>query len=92
MTTAIRLSIQEVVSDFESLLRMDATLSTHFDLEMSTEKDIDKYNSELRKLLNKYIPNNRTHLKCDDLTSFDVSLEMYGMLYENFKEIFYNLV
>lgn len=58
----------------------------------SSEKDIDKYNSELRKLLIKYIPNYRKHLKCDDLTSFDASLEMYGMLYENFKKIFYNLV
>ncbi len=58
----------------------------------SSENDIDKYNSELRKMLNKYIPNYRKHLKCDDLTSFDASLEMYGMLYENFKEIFYKLI
>nr|WP_294999711.1 hypothetical protein [uncultured Methanobrevibacter sp.] len=92
MNFKIQLSIQEIVSDFESLIRMDEKLKTRFDFEDCDGEDLLKYNDELTRLVKKYIPNYRKYLEVEDAESFEASLSIYEMLYENFKEIFYKLI
>ncbi len=92
MNFKIQLSIQEIVSDFESLVRMDEKLKTRFDFEDCDGEDLLKYNDELTRLVKKYIPNYRKYLEVEDAESFEASLSIYEMLYENFKEIFYKLI
>ena len=92
MDFTIQLSIQEIVKDFESLVRLDERLKSKLDLEECIEEDVCKYHKELTRLVKKYIPNYRKYLEVEDAESFEASLSIYEMLYENFKEIFYNLI
>ena len=92
MDFTIQLSIQEIVKDFESMLRLDERLKSKLDLEECTEEDVCKYHKELTRLVKKYIPNYTKHMDVEDDGSFEASLAIYEMLYGNFKEIFYHLV
>ena len=92
MDFTIKLSIQEIVEDFESMLRLDERLKSKLDLEECTEEDVCRYHDELTRLVKKYIPNYTKHMNVEDDGSFEASLAIYGMLYENFKEIFYRLI
>ena len=51
MDFTIQLSIQEIVKDFESLVRLDERLKSKLDLEECTEEDVCKYHKELTRLV-----------------------------------------
>ena len=92
----IRLTIQEIVNDFEALIRHDEHLDVQFDMNRAQDEDIDRFHSEMMALIEKYIPTYEKHLTekyySDDATTYDKALELYSMLYENFKEILCKLV
>lgn len=92
MTEKINLTIEEIVSDFEGLIRLDERLNLKLDSGNADKSDLEAYNSRLREIVQKYIPNYRKHLKCSEVKSYEASLEIYGMLYENFREIFSKLI
>lgn len=91
----IKLTIQEIVCDFESLLRHDERLVVHFDLEKADEDMIARFHDEMKAMAEKYIPNYEEQISEDYFTEksdYGRALILYGMLYENFKEIFNKLI
>lgn len=92
----IELSIQEMVKDFEEIVRYDERLGVLFDLEKASEKNINNFYKYMIFICKKYIPNYEDHLGDEyyspSSTEYDNALMLYELLYENFKEIFYNLV
>ena len=89
----IKLTIQEIVRDFETLVRYDERLDLKFDLKKANDKDIEKFYSEMLRITEKYIPNYQNHIDGSvDEVNYDNALKLYEMLYENFKEIFYKLI
>ena len=70
MSNKIKLTIQEIVDDFE-----------HNNLEM---------------MISKYLPNYKEKVPSEyfseDISSYEKALILYKPLYENFKEIFYQLI
>ena len=96
MTIKIQLSIQEIVSDFERMLRCHERLGAFFDFEKADNDEIIRFHDEMVELMDKYIPNYKQHLSeeyfNDKTPTFDRALELYGMLYRNFREMFYQLV
>lgn len=96
MTKKIKLSIQEVVCDFERLIRHHEHLDSLFDFEKADDATIDEFHTEMVELMEKYLPTYREHVSKeyfrDDTPTFDKALELYGELYRNFKEMFYQLV
>ena len=89
----IKLTIQEIVRDFETLVRYDECLNLKFDLKRANDDDIEKFHSEMLKMTEKYIPNYERHVDGSvDEANYDNALKLYEMLYENFREIFYKLI
>jgi hypothetical protein len=92
----IKLTIQEIVKDFETLVRYDEYLDLKFDLKKANDKDIEKFYSEMLRITEKYIPTYEKFLPeeyhMDKSTAYDKALILYKMLYENFLEIFSGLV
>ena len=92
----IKLTIQEIVTDFERLIRHDESLVAHFDFEKADESKIAKFHDEMVAMSEKYIPNYERHLGGEyfsgELSTYEKALELYSMLYENFREIFYQLI
>ena len=85
-----------MVKDFEELNRYDERLGVLFDLQKATDKQISDFYHYMYFLIKKYIPTFEKHVSdefySDSSTEYDRALILYQMLYENFKEIFYNLV
>ena len=96
MVKKIRLTIEEIVKDFEELIRHDERLDTLFDMEKACDDDIEKFHEEMIALMEKYLPNYRQKVSdeyfSDETTSYEKALILYNDLYENFKEIFYQLI
>ena len=96
MTKKIKLTIQEIVCDFERMIRHHERLDVHFDFEKADEKEIDEFHAEMLGLMEKYLPDYEKHVPEDYLKeetpTFDKALILYGELYRNFKEIFFQLV
>lgn len=96
MTKSIKLTIQEIVADYEMLIRYHECLDTEFDFEKADQNEIDRFHRNMISLSEKYIPNYREHVSDDyfkgETPAFDKALELYCNLYENFREIFYRLV
>ena len=55
----IRLSIQEIVEDFEKLVRCDEKLGVMFDFEEAEDEDIEKFFKNMEQLAEKYLPTYR---------------------------------
>ncbi len=96
MSKKIKLTIQEIVCDFERMVRHHERLDVHFDFEKADENEIDDFHREMLELMEKYLPTYKEHI-CEeylkeDTPTFDRALELYGELYRNFKKIFYQLV
>ena len=96
MTVKIQLTIQEIVCDFEAMVRHHERLGALFDLEKADDDEIDEFHTEMVGLMEKYLPTYKEHI-CEeylkeDTPTFDRALELYGELYRNFKKIFYQLV
>ena len=96
MTKTIRLTIQEIVHDFEMLVRYHERLDVEFDFEKANQDEIDRFHTDMVSLSEKYLPNYREHVSDDyfkgETPAFDKALELYANLYENFREMFYQLV
>ena len=96
MTIKIQLTIQEIVCDFEAMVRRHERLGSLFDYEKADEDEIERFHTEMVGLMEKYLPNYREHLSeeylREDTPTFAKALELYGELYCNFKEMFYQLV
>ena len=92
----IKLTIQEIIADFESLVRHDERLDVLFDFSKADEDTIESFHDEVHEMAGKYIPNYLEHVPeeyfCESSSAYDRALILYGMLYENFKEIFSQLV
>ncbi len=92
----IQLSIQEMVKDFEELNRYDERLGVLFDLERATDAEINDFFNYMLFLTNKYIPTYEKHVDKKFFSTstgkYERALMLYQMLYENFQEIFFQLV
>jgi hypothetical protein len=92
----IRLHIDEIVRDFERMVRHHERLDVHFDFEKATDAEIDAFYRDMLELVEKYIPTYEKHLSeeyyAEDATTFSRALQLYEMLYENFREIFRQLI
>ena len=87
----IKLTIQEIVNDFEKLLRLDEELNVKLDFRECSKEDIDRFHDGVVVIAVKYIPNYMDHMPETD-TRYDCALELYKMVYGNFREIFFKLV
>ena len=93
MEFRIKLTIQEIVDDFEKLIRYDEHLEVLFDNEKADKLEIEKFYNNIVEMIEKYIPNYKKHVEGDiSEVNYENALKLYKMLYENFKEIFYKLV
>lgn len=96
MTVKIELTIHEIVCDFEKLIRRHERLGALFDFEKADDDEIERFHTEMVELMEKYLPTYREHLSDEylneDTPTFDRALELYGELYRNFKEMFYQMI
>lgn len=96
MDKKINLTIQEIVGDFEKLVRYDERLDSLFDNELANEGHIEKFHQDLVELIEKYLPSYKDKINkryfSDDVSTYEKAIILYKPLYENFKEIFYQLV
>ena len=94
MKFEIKVSIQEIVKDFEELVRYDERLGVQFDSNMANDEEIAKFNTFIMDMVNKYIPGYERHLDepLSGEDTYEDALVIYRMLYENFREIFFNLI
>ena len=96
MSETIKLSIQEIVKDFEKLVRFDERLDALFDNKSACDKDVEEFYQTVEELIAKYIPNYEEKISpdllADDVPTYDKALTLYKPLYRNFKEIFYKLI
>lgn len=92
----IQLSIQEIVDDFEKLVRYDERLGVYFENQKASDEDIKKFHQDLEEIALKYIPNYKEKMSeeyfSNDFSDYEKALELFKMLYENFREIFYKLI
>lgn len=92
----IRLSIQEIVLDFERMMRLDERIGLLGDLGKLDVSDCSDYHKDMQSLAEKYMPKYRSLVPADyfsdDASALAKASMLYDMLYENFKEIFYKLV
>lgn len=93
MGDVIRLSIQEIVRDFEELVRHDERLDTYFDFKKAKEKDISNFSKRMEELAVKYIPKSVDRIKAESGDDeYERGLALYKTLYGNFLEIFEKLL
>ena len=96
MAVKIQLSIQEILNDFEKLVRWDERLAVHFENQSADDEDIEKFFNFVGEMALKYLPSYEEHMPpeffLDDTPDYDKALELYKPLYENFKEIIYQLI
>ena len=92
MKRKIRLTIQEIVDDFECLVRYDEKLDAMFSLQKCNDEEISRFLECTENLADKYVPDYEEKFEIGDAEGYDRALLIYGKLYENFKEIFYQLV
>ncbi|WP_405273579.1 hypothetical protein [Methanobrevibacter sp.] len=96
MAVKIQLSIQEILNDFEKLVRWDERLEVHFENQSADDEDIEKFFKFVEEMALKYLPSYEEHMPpeffSDDTSDYDKALELYKPLYENFKEIIYQLI
>lgn len=86
----IKLSIQEVINDFEIIIREHERIMCKYELDRyDSNQDENDFKHEMKTMCNKYIPNykNFTHKSIENEGEM-----LFNMLYKNFKEILYELV
>ena len=96
MSKAIKLTIQEIIADYEMMIRHHEHLDTQFDFEMAEDRDIERFHEEMVKLIEKYLPTYEKHISeryfLENADTFEKALMLYEELYENFRQMFYQLV
>ncbi len=93
MVDTVKLSIQEVINDFEELVRYDERLGVYFDFKKAGDNDISDFSQRMEELSRKYLPNTTDNYLAeagDD--EYERGLALYKILYDNFREIFCKLV
>ena len=92
MDKPITLTIEEIVRDFEKLVRYDERLGVLFENEKADNIEIERLYNTIIKMTEKYIPNYEDHVGNVDEVSYGNALKLYEILYENFREIFEKLI
>ena len=93
MEKTITLTIQEIVSDFEKLVRYDERLDALFDSKKANDEKIDEFYNFTLEMTQKYLPDYEKNIDGNiDEVNYDNALKLYEVLYENFREIFYKLI
>ena len=96
MTKTIRLSIQEIVVDYEIMTREDERITMLEEMGRLNDDDGVNYKNEMERIAVKYIPNYMEHVPSEYSSSETSSKEkgtiLYNILEKNFKEIFYGLI
>lgn len=96
MTKTIRLTIQEIVVDYEIMTREDERITMLEEMDKLDYDDGVNYHKEMERIAVKYIPNYMDIVPSDYSSSETSSKEkgtiLYTILEKNFKEIFYGLV
>ena len=93
MEKTIKVTIQEIVSDFEKLVRYDERLDVLFDSKKANDEKIEEFYNFTLEMTEKYISDYEKHIDGNiDEVNYDNALKLYEMLYENFREIFYKLI
>ena len=91
----IKLTIQEIIEDFESLVRYDERLDVNFDFGKADQAMVRKFYADMVTMTRKYIPNYEAKVDPEyfsEPSSYERGLMLYKMLYENFREIFCSLI
>ena len=92
MVDTIKLSIQEIIKDFEELVRYDERLGIYFDFDKASDRDIEDFSKRMEELAYKYLPNTAEDYMKDVEDEYDKGLRLYKVLYSNFVEMFTQLV
>ncbi len=92
----ITVSIQEIVHEFEELVRFEERIITLDEIDMLDESDCEEFLKETEHIAQKYIPNYLEILPDDYYSprsdSKDKAMIISEMLQDNFREIFFKLV
>ena len=96
MTMTIRLTIQEIVVDYEIMTREDERITMLEEMDKLNDADGVYYKNEMERIAEKYIPNYLDKVP-DNYSSVSTSSKekgtiLYNILEKNFREIFYGLV
>ena len=95
MAKKIKLTIEEIVKDFEALIRHDERLNTILDMKKFSEEDIEDFHLEMIALMEKYLPTYREKVSreyfSEDATTLNKAMILYDDLHENFRHIFCQL-
>ena len=93
MAEVIKLSIQEIIEDFEKLVRYDERLEVYFENQKATDKDIEEFYNFVEEMIAKYIPNYKEKISfSEELSDYERALELFKMIYNNFRNMFCELV
>lgn len=90
----IKLSIQEIINDYETCTREDERIKLFEEMEILKPKDTDEAIIILEDMCIKYIPNYKDKIPTNfnDKTSYQKQIILNSLLESNFKEIIYALV
>lgn len=93
MSYVIKLTIQEIIDDFEKLVRYDERLEVCFENQKASDEDIKKFHRFVEEMISKYIPNYKEKTSfSDELSDYEKALELFKILYNNFRKMFSELV
>lgn len=90
----IRLSIQEIVNDFEKITREDERMEMLATYEIIETDDYLNFYNIMKELCKKYIPNYK-HLvptTYETQDKIEKGITLYNILCKNFKEMFFKLI
>ena len=93
MEEVITLSIQEIIKDFEELVRYDERLGIYFDFKKAQENDIRDFSKRMEEIALKYLPKSVDKILAESPDDdYERGLALYQALYGNFVEIFEKLL
>ena len=96
MTVTIKLTIQEIVVDYEIMTREDERIAMLGEMGKLNDADGVNYKKEMERIAEKYIPNYLDRVPGEysspETSSKEKGTILYNILERNFREIFYGLV
>lgn len=96
MKYTIKLSIQQIVFDFQALIRSQEKIIVLKEMDLLTDGDCEEYKNEMVDMAERYLPTYRNHVPSrffsDETADYEKAGILATILYENFKEIFYQLI
>ena len=92
----IKLTIQEIVNDFESIIRFEEHITTLEEIDQLDDENSVEFLIYADMMIRKYIPNYENLPQIKDISSKtsdkQKAMILSNLLQENFKEIFYGLI